>query len=397
MHVRALLARTVASLPAPCQRSGPVVHLALSGGVDSSVAGVLLRERGWDVRPVLMRCWADADDAEAGTPCFERELRAAERTVEALGLKRRLAVFDFVSEYWTKVFQDVLLAGLQAGDTPNQDLACNAAIKFGSFPHRLAEENATSGPPPFATGHYARLYCAPGMGQATLLRALDVVKDQTYFLASVPSAALRQAIFPVGGLLKTEVREIAKHVGLPAAHQKSSRGICFVGKRDKAAFMERYMAQGSSDPNEEGYFILNDTMEKVAPLAVPAYAYTVGQRARVGGQVQSLYVVGRQGPDILVSSFKLSMNRVVCDRPVWIAGSAPTELEDRSAGMGAECKSCSSGPTMRCTVSTRDNGGLEVCFESPQEAKSPGQVIVFYRGEEVLGCAAISRLQEPAK
>jgi tRNA (5-methylaminomethyl-2-thiouridylate)-methyltransferase len=374
-----------------------VVHLALSGGVDSSVAGFLLRERGWDVRPVLMRCWADADDAEAGTPCFERELRAAERTVEALGLKRRLAVFDFVSEYWTNVFQDVLLAGLKAGDTPNQDLACNAAIKFGSFPQRLAEENGTPEPPPFATGHYARIHHAPGTGQTTLLRALDVVKDQTYFLASVSGAALRQAMFPVGGLLKTEVRDIAKHVGLPAAHQKSSRGICFVGKRDKAAFMERYMVQRSSDSYDGGYFILNDTMEKVAPLAVQAYAYTVGQRARVGGQAQSLYVVGRQGPDILVSRTKLWMNRVLCDRPVWISGSAPTELVGRSAGLSAECKSCSSGPIMRCTVSLRDNGGLEVRFETSQEAKSSGQVIVLYRGEEVLGCAPISRFQEPAE
>jgi tRNA (5-methylaminomethyl-2-thiouridylate)-methyltransferase len=392
MLIRDIIARAVACLPPPSRLTGRVAHLALSGGVDSSVAGFLLRERGWDVRPVLMRCWADADDAETGTSCFTKELRAAESAVKALGLERRLSVFDFVSEYWTEVFQNVLLAGLEAGDTPNQDLACNAFIKFGSFPRRLAEESSTVEPPPFATGHYARIDHGLAEGRARLLRAVDPVKDQTYFLASVPSDALRHAMFPVGVLLKKDVREIAAHVGLPAAQQKSSRGICFVGKRNKAAFLERYMVEHRLSENcGQGSFVLVETAEQIAPLAMPAYAYTIGQRARIGGQSQPFYVVGRRGNDILVAGSKLVVEHAICDKPVWLSGAAPAELERSFSTMRLQFKSCSSGIPNWCKLSLRSDGRLQVRFEVSEPASAPGQALVFYKGEEVLGSATISR------
>jgi tRNA (5-methylaminomethyl-2-thiouridylate)-methyltransferase len=392
MSLREIIARAVASLPPPSRLTGRVAHLALSGGVDSSVAGFLLRERGWDVRPVLMRCWADADDAETGTSCFTKELRAAELAVKALKLERRLSVFDFVAEYWTNVFQDVLLAGLEAGDTPNQDLACNAFIKFGSFPRRLADESSCVESPPFATGHYARIDHGLPEGRVRLLRAVDPVKDQTYFLATVPSDALRHAMFPVGGLLKKDVREIAAHVGLPAAQQKSSRGICFVGKRNKAAFIERYMVEHRrSEKGGQGSFVRVDTTERIAPLAMPAYAYTIGQRARIGGQPQAFYVVGRLGNNILVSSSKLLVADAICEKPVWLSGSAPAELEGRRSSMRLQFKSCSSAAPNWCTVAHHCDGRLQVSFEVPEEARAAGQALVFYNGEEVLGSAIISR------
>lgn len=226
------------------------------------------------MRPVLLRCWADHDDS--ATSCFERESRAAAAATRALRLAHPLTVFDFVPQYWTTVFEPVLLAGLRSGSTPNQDLACNRAIKFGAFPDRLAADAGTAAPPFFATGHYARL--EHGEGGVRLLRAVDDKKDQTYFLASVPGAAFDSAIFPIGGLLKADVRRIAEHAGLPAARDRSSRGICFVGKRGMAEFTARYIAPPGV--GRKPAFVLDG--ETVADLPKPPHCYTVGQRARGG-------------------------------------------------------------------------------------------------------------------
>jgi tRNA (5-methylaminomethyl-2-thiouridylate)-methyltransferase len=388
-----LVSRAVSAVASPSAATGNVVHLALSGGVDSSVAGFLLRERGWDVRPVLLRCWADADDDSGG--CFAREERLASKSVFALKLKRNLAVFDFVSEYWTDVFDGVLLSGLAAGTTPNQDLACNAAIKFGAFPERLAAE-AGGVTPPFATGHYARLETsgdAAAPSKPRLLRAVDPVKDQSYFLASVPGSALQTAMFPIGGLYKTEVREIAAHAGLPSATEKSSRGICFVGKRGMADFTARYLTSKPRErgSNGTGSFLTrshgsDDEFDAVAKLRQPAHLYTLGQRARIGGVRDALYVVGRRGADVVVSPTRLAASFVECDIPSWISGEVPSE----SQRTRLEYKACSTEDTDLCDLVVHDSGRVRINFGTRRDAIAPGQAVVLFRGEQVLGAALVS-------
>lgn len=386
-----LISKTVAALKAPSTESGKVVHLALSGGVDSSVAGFLLRERGWDVRPVLMRCWSDGDDG-AEAPCFERELQAAESATKSLRLKRPLSVFDFVPEYWNDVFNGVLLSGLAAGITPNQDLACNKFIKFGAFPQRLAQECGSHMPPPFATGHYARLEKSRALGNCTekLLRATDEVKDQTYFLASVPGAAFRNAIFPIGSLHKSDVRRIAVHAGLPAANDRSSRGICFVGKRTMSDFISRYLGEelcktgDREDEAPDGSFVLRG--KPIAPLTKPALLYTIGERARVGGAPGRLYVVGREGSSILLSASLPVTRRLTCRVPHWVSGVGPEGLKE---GRELEYKGCSSAKLASCRAILQDDGLLGIAFSSCRPAVAPGQIVVLYDGENVLGSTAV--------
>jgi tRNA (5-methylaminomethyl-2-thiouridylate)-methyltransferase len=396
--VQRLIARAVAALRGPTAQTGSVVHLALSGGVDSSVSAFLLRERGWDVRPVILRCWAGADDGSDAS-CFEREVRASEAAVRALALTRRLSVFDFVSDYWNEVFDGVLLSGLAAGVTPNQDLACNRAIKFGAFPRRLAAEAGTSDPPPFATGHYARLADA-GDGPIRLLRAADDVKDQTYFLASVPGDSFRGAMFPIGGLVKPDVRRIAAHAGLPAAADRSSRGICFVGKRRMGEFTARYLdVSARAEPAAGGRltpapsFILD--ARRIAPLPRPAHCYTLGQRARVGGSPERLYVTGREGADVIVKASPPMTRRVVCGTPHWIGGTIPAGLRS-TFGRRLLYKGNSTTSVAECRATLLGDGRLEVTFDVPRAAIAPGQAVVLYAGEEVLGSGLVQACAEDA-
>jgi tRNA (5-methylaminomethyl-2-thiouridylate)-methyltransferase len=389
MPVKDVISRALSAITRPTVESGSVIHLALSGGVDSSVAAFLLRECGWDVRPVLMRCWAAQDDG-VDAPCFELDVRASENAIRALRLRRSLAVFDFVPEYWSEVFDGVLLSGLSRGITPNQDLACNRAIKFGAFPARLAREAGTTQPPPFATGHYARIE-KDASNNIKLHRAVDCVKDQTYFLASVRASAFRNAVLPIGSLLKSDVRRIAAHAGLPAATGRSSRGICFVGKRNMADFVSRYLAtptrarQDAENGAEKSEFVLNG--RRIGPAPQGSHLYTLGQRARVGGAPQRLYVAGKEGLDIILQPTPPTTRRLVCGSPHWISASAPDILSGRNHDL--LYKGNSSARLSGCEAVVLPSGRLEVRFKTPRPAVAPGQAVVLYVDTEVLGSAVV--------
>ncbi|CDF32300.1 unnamed protein product [Chondrus crispus] len=377
---RELLTRALRSI-APATKADAAIYLALSGGVDSSVAGLLLAERGWAVKPVLMRCWDDdSGEQDIGT-CHEAELKTASAAAAALSLPEP-EVFDFVKEYWTDVFDGVLLSGLEAGRTPNPDLACNRSVKFGAFPERLQQHAGTHVTPRFATGHYARL--RQDGEQTTLLAAVDENKDQTYFLSSVPGKALRKACFPVGSLLKEEVRTIATYAGLPAATTRSSRGICFVGKRSMATFLERYLN------GRKGVFIDADSGSIVAELPHHAHTYTTGQRARIGGSTgKAHYVLRRDGDNVLVVEGrehpKLYTTEQVCGQVDWVSGKAPDGLGRE--GIRLEYKSNSSARRLSCIVTADDGEGIIIQFERMQHIIVSGQAIVLYQGEVCLGAA----------
>lgn len=379
MCVSQLLARALRTVP---EGHGRTVNLALSGGVDSSVAGLLLRERGWSIRPVLMRCWSYKEEDDT-TSCFERDLACATSAARALNLQEP-TVFDLTREYWTQVFEPVFLAGLARNHTPNPDVACNAHVKFGAFPARLRAETSNHQTPPFATGHYARIGALPGI----LRRAVDPKKDQTYFLATVRKQDLGEAMFPVGGLRKDETRGIAKYAALPAASARSSRGLCFVGKRPLAPFAKQFLPDAP-----HGRFVDARIGSVIAETPKPTWAYTIGQRARIGGLNEPYFVADKRGDEVLVVPGsmhpKLFVTWARCATMHWIEGSPPAVLSSGTE-MSMHAKTYSSAPLVNCTVSLVLGGAVHIKFEHKQRRVAPGQLIALYQGDICLGGGIVS-------
>ena len=202
------------------------VFLGMSGGVDSAVSAYLLREQGYEVVGVYMKNWSKN---LPGMKCpWAEDLADAKRTAVKLGLDFR--VFDFETEYKQKVV-DYMLAEYQKGNTPNPDIMCNQEIKFKLFADTAFEQGAEM----IATGHYART------DGPALLKAADENKDQTYFLYRITEEAIAKTIFPVGGMLKTEVKALAEKIGLSVAHKAESMGVCFVGEANMKDFLAEFI------------------------------------------------------------------------------------------------------------------------------------------------------------
>lgn len=367
-----LINRALQSVPQPTRR-GSAIFLALSGGVDSSVSAVILREAGWQVNPILMRCW-DYQQDEGSNHCFETELRAAERTVTKLKLEP-LRVFDFVNEYWTDVFENVFLRGIKSGFIPNADLACNRWVKFGAFPERVAEIGGRNAL--IASGHYAKLRHTPD--GVRLLAARDRQKDQSYFLASVRGESLKRVVMPVGDLFKSEVISIASALGLPAATAKSSRGICFVGKRSMADFLAQYVT------TESGGKFLSVIGGEVLGEVKNGHAFTIGQRAKISGLAEAMFIVRKHGKDIIVAPRghdSLRCQSVWCDRADWVHAEPGPLAAGRETRL--RIKGCSTMAARPAFVKRKD-GGWMVRFEKEGKRIARGQAIVLYNGEECLG------------
>jgi len=348
------------------------IVLAISGGVDSAVAAVLLQRAGYDVHALFMRNW-DEDEDDYCTAAAD--LQDARRVCDDLGIP--LHAVTFAAEYRDRVFQH-FLDELAAGRTPNPDVACNREIKFG-----VCYEHAMRlGADWFATGHYAR------MEGGRLLRGLDQGKDQTYFLHTVSGALLARTLFPIGELPKDEVRRLAHQHALPVHDKRDSTGICFIGERPFAEFLAGYL------PAQPG------------PIETPAgqrlgthrglMYYTLGQRQglEVGG------VRGAAEKPWYVAVKDLARNTLVVvqqhDHPLllcnefhtepahWIAGEAP----DRQFRCAVKTRYRQADQP--CEVDILPDGSCRVRTEAPQRAVTPGQSAVFYRGEECLGGAVIA-------
>jgi tRNA-specific 2-thiouridylase len=400
--------------------------LGLSGGVDSSLAAALLLRASAPptLVPVFMKNWEETDERDG--ECTFREERTAARAAAA-ALRVPLAEVDFVRQYWGRVFSP-FLATACAGGTPNPDLACNAHIKFGALAHWAASQRCDA----VTTGHYARLRpTAPGRGvtggppaAVQLLRAADASKDQSYFLASVPGAALARALFPLGGLDKAAVRAAAAALGLPSARRRSSAGICFVGRRSFGDFIGGYISATAGD------FVAIDAHCGAAeascggPTLPAAHAgqerYTHGQGARLGGAADAWFVAGKvRGGDVLLCSGKdhpaLFCRTAVAGGTFWVAGSPPGALlgggvatllyKARYAQPPAEATAqllpavdqCSGGdwrPSVACiplsAAQAAVEGGdaaaeLRLRFAAPARAVTPGQAVVLYDGDVCLG------------
>jgi len=353
------------------------VILGISGGVDSAVSAALLKDAGWDVHALFMRNWEEDEDDYCTAAA---DLQDARRVCEELEIP--LHTVNFAAEYRERVFAH-FLAELQAGRTPNPDVACNREIKFGvCFDHarRLGAQW-------FATGHYART--ATIDGQPRLLRALDRGKDQSYFLHTVPGELLGHTLFPVGGLSKAEVRRIAHERALPVHDKRDSTGICFIGERPFAEFLARYL------PAQPGP--IETTAGRVVGHHRGLMFYTLGQRQGLtlggvrGAAEAPWYVADKDlARNVLVVSQDHDDPRLLCHEfdtePVhWVAGHAP------AGEFSCTVKARYRQPDQPCTVAVNADGSCCVRTVAPQRAVTPGQSAVFYDGDVCLGGGIIAR------
>ncbi len=259
------------------------VVVAMSGGVDSSVAALLLKKKGYQVIGLFMRNWdSTLNDDLRGNPFYENYICPQEKDYhDAQEICKKLEIplhrVDFIQEYWDEVFS-YFLSELKKNRTPNPDIMCNKYIKFDLFLKKAQELGADL----IATGHYARFI------DGKLKKAIDDNKDQTYFLSQVPLDNFKNVIFPLGELKKTDVKKIAFENNLKVAEKKESMGICFIGKRNFKEFLKNYL------PAQPGKIKNIETDEEIGEHEGLMY-YTIGQRRglNIGGSKQRLFVVGK--------------------------------------------------------------------------------------------------------
>ncbi|KQW39029.1 tRNA 2-thiouridine(34) synthase MnmA [Rhizobacter sp. Root404] len=359
------------------------VVVGLSGGVDSAVTAHLLKQQGHEVIGIFMKNWEDDDDSEYCSSNIDFVDAAA--VADVLGIE--IEHVNFAADYKDRVFAE-FLREYEAGRTPNPDVLCNAEIKFKAFLDHAMRLGAEK----IATGHYARV--REKAGEFQLLKGLDPLKDQSYFLHRLTQAQLAKTLFPVGELPKTEVRRIAAEIGLPNAKKKDSTGICFIGERPFREFLNRYLA------NTPGP--IKDDRGRTIGEHVGLSFYTLGQRKgigigglkersapRGGGDhdpwfvarkdmaANTLYIVqGHDHPWLLAQ-------RLSADDTSWIAGHAP-----RADALAAKTRYRQQDAA--CTFTAAGPGGFDLRFDQPQWAVTPGQSAVLYDGEVCLGGGVIS-------
>ena len=349
------------------------VVVGMSGGVDSSVAALLLKRQGCDVVGLFMKNWEDDDSDEY---CSTREdLVDAAAAADVIGIE--LEAVNFSAEYKDRVFAE-FLREYSAGRTPNPDVLCNAEIKFRAFLDHALRLGAAK----IATGHYARIDLSGCVYR--LLRGKDSGKDQSYFLHRLNQEQLARVVFPVGDLEKSEVRRIALEAGLPNHAKKDSTGICFIGERPFREFLNRYL------PRAPGPIKTADG--KTIGEHIGVAFYTIGQRKGIGigGAGEAWYVAekrpaanelvvvqGHDHPLLLKKSLR-------AEEPSWIAGAPPPERSTHTA------KTRYRQADAACTLFEVLESEMRVDFSAPQWAVTPGQSVVLYNGDECLGGGIIA-------
>jgi len=357
------------------------IMVGVSGGVDSSVAALLLAQAGYGVSGLFMQNWEE--DERFGECHAERDRTDAVRVCAKLGIPFHAR--NFAAEYWDRVFEH-FLAEYRAGRTPNPDVLCNREIKFKTF----LEHAQALGAEKIATGHYARTDERDGAHR--LLRGRDANKDQSYFLYTLGQQQLARTLFPVGDLPKPEVRRLACDAGLATHDKKDSTGICFIGERDFRAFLGQYL------PARRGEMRTPDG--KTLGEHDGVMYYTLGQREGlgIGGRRDTSgepwYVVGKDvARNVLIvaqgnATPWLASTQLRAGELSWVLGAAPAREFVCTA------KTRYRQADQPCRVALRDDGCL-VTFETPQRAVTPGQSVVFYDGEQCLGGGVIEATDAP--
>jgi tRNA-specific 2-thiouridylase len=365
------------------KQNGGRVFIAMSGGVDSSVAALLLKNQGFEVVGVYMQCWSEADFY--GNCSSLRDEEDARRVAQKLNIP--FYVWDFEKEYRDKVY-NYFINEYSAGRTPNPDVMCNKYIKFSLFLEKALKLGANY----IATGHYVKKFQTPASSSdrgipnskvQKLMKAKDGNKDQSYFLWTLTQKQLRRCLFPVGGLLKSEVRDIAQRAGLPTASKKDSQGLCFVGKIRLAEFLKNKV------PLEAGSIVSSRGQYLGEHKGVNLY--TIGQRQGlgVGGGGPFFVVEKKPQENILVAveaieEVKFYKKEVLGNEVSWIdkSPSLPSKIGVKTRYRQKE---------VPATFNWQGDK-LRVIFDKPQRALTPGQSVVFYNGEEMLGGAIIGQV-----
>lgn len=350
----------------------------LSGGVDSSVAAALLKEQGHEVIGMFMLNWDEVD--EDGVCSAESDARDVRQIAECLGIPHYTV--NFVQEYWDRVFT-YFLEEYKRGRTPNPDVLCNKEIKFKAFLQKALDVDAEK----VATGHYANVAFRDGYYR--LLKAKDQKKDQTYFLCMLNQEQLSKAVFPLGDLEKSQVRELARQRGIHVADKKDSTGVCFIGERNFKVFLQKYL------PAQGGDMVDIRSGKPVGQHDGLMY-YTLGQRKGLGiggkGDGRSWFVAEKdlahnilyvvQGED----SGELLSRGLYGEPPHFIAQAPPRSFVCTAKFRYRQAE-------QKCQV-TWDDQGCYVEFNQHQRAITPGQFAVFYLGDECIGCSVIERAEK---
>lgn len=351
------------------------VVIGMSGGVDSAVAAYLLKKEGYNVIGLFMRNWdstINGEDFENNDIICpqERDYNDALKVCETLNIP--LHRVDFIKEYWDYVFK-YFLDELDKGRTPNPDLLCNKYIKFDLF----KKEAVKLGADLVATGHYARIE------GNRLLRAKDLNKDQTYFLADVNVSQLKNVLFPIGNLTKPEVRKIAEEQHLIVADKKDSTGICFIGERNFQKFINNFLKKKPGN-------IIDIKTNEVIGKHEGLMNYTIGQRRNVGisGNDERHFVCGKDVKNNLLyitigDEEFLYSDECIIDNVNFISSTHPTfctaKFRYRSEDIPVE-------------LEYLDNNEIKVKYKTRAKSVTPGQACVLYLGEECLGCGFIKEI-----
>lgn len=355
--------------------------VGLSGGVDSAVAAWQLHQRGLRIAGLFMQNW---NDDGSGDCRAEDDRRDAVAICGQLGIP--FFARNFARQYWDEVFEH-FLAEYRAGRTPNPDILCNREIKFRTF----LDEARALGAERIATGHYARV--DRQQDRFRLLRAVDESKDQSYFLHALGQQALAATWFPLGELHKSQVRQIAREAGFAVHAKKDSTGICFIGERRFRPFLARYL------PAHPGPIRAVDGQTLGEHNGV--FYYTLGQReglnlGGVRGRAQApWFVVAKDVPGNVLyvdqghDSPYLQSRCLLASQASFTSGHCPDQPLRCSA------KTRYRQPDQDCVLEPLGAGRLQVRFEQPQRAVTPGQSVVFYAGEECLGGALIDSTDAP--
>ncbi|HEY55489.1 MAG TPA: tRNA 2-thiouridine(34) synthase MnmA [Dehalococcoidia bacterium] len=336
------------------------VVVAMSGGVDSSVAAALLKKAGYEVSGIYMQLWPDSDPSAKSD--LERTCRLLDIPFYQLDLERefkRLVVDYFCGEY-------------SLGRTPNPCVVCNQQLKFGLLLEKIREMGAEY----LATGHYAR--AEPPPDGYRLLKAVDITKDQSYFLYTLGQEQLKHLLLPLGGMSKEEVRKTANELDLPMNSRRDSQDVCFIPDNDYRAFIAEHVSLKAGE--------IVDINEKVLGKHGGLARYTVGQRQGLGlDSAEPLYVLKLDAADnrLVVGSREQALhNALTASRISWVSGKTPEKRLKITARVRYKA------PDLAAELRPI-NGGAEIRFLKPQWAIAPGQSVVFYQGDAVLGGGVI--------
>jgi tRNA-uridine 2-sulfurtransferase len=341
--------------------------VAMSGGVDSSAAAALLKEQGHEVLGITLRVWSYEGAARCGSCCSPDDIDDARAVADALGIPFYVAN---VEELFKEQVVQPFVRDYVQGRTPIPCVACNQRVKFDFLLRRARALGAS-----LATGHYARI--AEEGGRFQLRRARDAQKDQSYFLFTLGQAELRDLVFPVGELTKAEVREVARRHGLPTSQKPESMEICFVPDGDYAGFVEKV-----AGPQPPGEIVSADG--KVLGQHGGVHRFTVGQRRglNVSSSPERLYVQRVEAGSrrvVVGRAAEVERSRFEVLRPHWIQSAAPPPDRD----VEVRIRHRHAGAPARVARATPER--LEVELRTPARAVAPGQAVVFYEGDRVLG------------